>query len=140
MKKLFFLVWISLQFVFFVRGQTACTNVAAFSMPSLQLRPAAPELLPPTRNPSPSPDALEAEATMRAQAKDLEVMAKFERALVPIPPSLESRTGFDRVAAEIFEPEVFHIGHVAIGSSLSTAIRRKNPLCLLNPYVFWASW
>jgi hypothetical protein len=45
-----------------------------------------------------------------------------------------------RVVDGIFTPEVVHIGKIPITCSVITAIKRKNPLCLLNPVVFQASW
>lgn len=41
---------------------------------------------------------------------------------------------------QVFRPEVFHIGKRPATCSIWTAIKRKNPLCLLNPLVFQASW
>ena len=40
----------------------------------------------------------------------------------------------------VFEPEVFHIGKISASASIVTAIKRKNPLCLLSPAVFAFSW
>jgi len=40
----------------------------------------------------------------------------------------------------IFEPEVIHLRKVDISCSAITAIKRKNPLCLLNPIVLNVSW
>ena len=45
-----------------------------------------------------------------------------------------------RAVEGIFKPEVLHLGKVPIASSIVTAIKRKNPLCLLNPIVFQVSW
>jgi len=40
----------------------------------------------------------------------------------------------------VFEPEVFHIGKISASASVVTAIKRKNPLCLLSPAVLTFSW
>jgi len=40
----------------------------------------------------------------------------------------------------VFRPEVAHIGKTALSCSIITAIKRKNPLCLLNPMVLNLSW
>ncbi|HTL16444.1 MAG TPA: hypothetical protein VL793_04360 [Patescibacteria group bacterium] len=40
----------------------------------------------------------------------------------------------------IFSPEVVHLGKVPVACTVVTAIKRKNPLCLLNPYFFQAFW
>jgi hypothetical protein len=41
---------------------------------------------------------------------------------------------------KIFEPEVIRLKKVHLSGSLITAVKRKNPLCLLNPIIFWMSW
>jgi hypothetical protein len=48
--------------------------------------------------------------------------------------------GIARVLDGIFTPEVVHIGKIPVSGSIVTAIKRKNPLCLLNPIVFQVSW
>ena len=40
----------------------------------------------------------------------------------------------------VFEPEVFHIGKISASASVVTAIKRRNPLCLLSPAVLTFSW
>src|SRR5688572_10558323 len=40
----------------------------------------------------------------------------------------------------VFEPEVFHIGNISASASIVTAIKRRNPLCLLSPAVLVFSW
>ena len=40
--------------------------------------------------------------------------------------------GVDRFVATIFKPEVFQIGKASVSSPFATAIKRKNPLCLLS--------
>jgi hypothetical protein len=51
-----------------------------------------------------------------------------------------SDSGLVRFVEKVFTPEVVHIGKVPIACSVVTAIKRKNPLCLLNPIVFQMSW
>jgi len=41
---------------------------------------------------------------------------------------------------DIFRPEVIHLGKTYVSCSLLTAIKRKNPLCLINPIFFNLSW
>ena len=55
---------------------------------------------------------------------------------------LEARpdTGMEKIVDRIFTPEVVHLGKIPITGSIVTAIKRKNPLCLLNPIVFQMSW
>jgi hypothetical protein len=48
--------------------------------------------------------------------------------------------GFARCVDSLFRPEVLHIGKTYISCSLLTAIKRKNPLCLINPIFLTISW
>jgi hypothetical protein len=48
--------------------------------------------------------------------------------------------GVNRFMDQVFRPEEFHVGKYSVSSSITTAIKRKNPLCLLNPIVFQVSW
>lgn len=57
--------------------------------------------------------------------------------LTPHPPPPDN--AFTR-AMRIFEPEIVHIGQFDIAFSLITAIKRKNPLCLLNPVPLNIVW
>jgi hypothetical protein len=45
-----------------------------------------------------------------------------------------------RAMDAIFAPEVIQIGGTSIAFSPYTAIKRKNPLCLLNPVPIAVSW
>lgn len=45
-----------------------------------------------------------------------------------------------RALDRIFTPEVVRVGKVPISGSIVTAIKRKNPLCLLSPIIFQLSW
>lgn len=47
---------------------------------------------------------------------------------------------FTRTMDAIFVPEVIELGGTAIALSPYTAIKRKNPLCLLNPMPIAVSW
>jgi hypothetical protein len=40
----------------------------------------------------------------------------------------------------VFAPEVVKVGKVQMSGSIVTAIKRKNPFCLLHPLAFVASW
>jgi hypothetical protein len=52
----------------------------------------------------------------------------------------ESKSALERGIEAVFLPEIVRIGRVSVYCSLITAIKRKNPLCLLNPIVLGASW
>jgi hypothetical protein len=55
-------------------------------------------------------------------------------------PEARSEDPLARAVDGIFKPEVVHIGKIPVTCSVLTAIKRKNPLCLLNPLLFQASW
>ena len=40
----------------------------------------------------------------------------------------------------IWEPEVFQVGRVKMSCAVATAVKRKNPLCLLTPLFFQMNW
>ena len=49
-------------------------------------------------------------------------------------------SAFGRAIDTIFTPEPIRLGGTQIAFSPITAIKRRNPLCLLNPLVFNVSW
>jgi hypothetical protein len=55
------------------------------------------------------------------------------------PPSLPD-SAMARWAQKAFTPEILHIGKTTVSCSLLTAIKRKNPLWLLDPYFLQVSW
>jgi hypothetical protein len=55
-------------------------------------------------------------------------------------PEPESENRFVRAAEALWTPEVVKVGKTSISSPIITAVKRKNPLCLLNPLFFQASW
>jgi hypothetical protein len=55
-------------------------------------------------------------------------------------PEPNSENRFVRAAEAIWTPEVVKIGKTSVSCAIITAIKRKNPLCLLNPLFFHASW
>ncbi len=57
-----------------------------------------------------------------------------------IEPEPRSQNGFVRAAQTIWEPRPIRLGKVKIASPIITAIKKKNPLCLLNPLVFQVSF
>jgi hypothetical protein len=55
-------------------------------------------------------------------------------------PEPRSENVFVRGVEDIFEPEVVRLGKTTFTCSLLTAIKRKNPLCLINPIFLQLSW
>jgi len=65
---------------------------------------------------------------------------KLDRGGYLAPREQKSDNKFVRAMDAIFVPEVIQIGDTAIAFSPYTAIKRKNPLCLLNPVPIVVSW
>ncbi len=58
-----------------------------------------------------------------------------------IRPTKVSADPVTRALDSIFRPEEFHVGRTyTVSCSLLTAIKRKNPLCLVNPLFLSVSW
>ena len=55
-------------------------------------------------------------------------------------PEPRSENFFVRSIDAIFEPEVVRVGGFSVSCSVITAIKRRNPLCLINPLVLHVSW
>jgi len=71
---------------------------------------------------------------------DLRTYRRFEENGYLKRPPAKSDNAFVRVANNIFEPTPIRIGKTTVVCSLITAIKKKNPLCLLNPMVLSISW
>ena len=81
---------------------------------------------------------------MSSETREQALMLKYHERLKqtgyltrPEPPS---ENLLIRIADSTFRPEVFRIGKTSVSCSIVTAIKRKNPLCLLNPFVLSISW
>jgi hypothetical protein len=70
---------------------------------------------------------------------DLDLLHKLELdgSFIPQP---EPPTGLAKFADSVFRPEVISLGKTKFTCSLITAIKRKNPLCLINPCFLNFSW
>lgn len=55
-------------------------------------------------------------------------------------PSVDSDSPVVHWAKGTFEPEILHLGKTTLTCSLLTAIKHRNPLCLINPYFLTFSW
>jgi len=123
-----------------------CTGSTLFFQPGIQLRQETRTAISkPKPPPPPAPAAAEA-ATPQLQLSSAlysgEPRASFVRAdefyLTRIEPQFDN--GLDKFVDDVFRPEVFHIGKLPATCSIWAAIKRKNPLCLLNPLFFQMSW
>jgi len=87
---------------------------------------------------APPPEPLSAEVRERAiMLKYYERLKQTGYLTRPEPPSDNLLIRF---ADSTFRPEVLKIGKTSVTCSIVTAIKRKNPLCLLNPCVLTLSW
>jgi len=80
------------------------------------------------------------EGNASARLSEPELIAQLERAVVLTPGRHASQAGFSRWLNEMSEPEVFQWGNISVSSSLTTAIKRRNPLCLLDPTILNVLW
>ena len=92
----------------------------------------------------PAPKTNLSAETMTAEARERALMMKYYERLErggyltrPPPPSDNLLVRF---ADSTLRPEVFKIGNVSVTCSIVTAIKRKNPLCLLSPMILGISW
>jgi hypothetical protein len=119
-----------------------------FATPSLQLRP-QPRPAEPTTN-----SVLHTVQNPVVESDDLSVQLLAERRLQDFEQAIFRRldregyftrrfdtdTPWERGIQTIFEPETFRVGKTSVSCSLATAIKRKNPLCLLSPLFLNVSW
>jgi hypothetical protein len=148
MKRAFF---VALGLVLCGRSGSAQTNgkqsVSHFFLPPIQLwEPAAhheadPELAFAV-TPSPQFSQSSANVMLNTATDDNEFRSRVIRPgqFYLTPPPVKSENRAVRAAEAIWSPEVVKIGKTSIASPLITAIKRKNPLCLLNPIFFQVSW
>jgi hypothetical protein len=79
-------------------------------------------------------------ATDREQAVILRYFERLDQAGYLTPPSPPPDDLFSRTVTAMFQPEPIRVGHAKVAFSPITAIKRKNPLALLNPIVLNLSW
>ena len=139
---------------------------AVFSVPALRLRTVDPETNEDPGALAGAPDGESASQTAIALASSDFTVVSLTQASTPSPDQFslsarvselemqvyrrldeggylsrpESETGLWRFMERAFSPEVIHIGRATAACTLYTAIKRKNPLCLLNPLVLFVSW
>jgi hypothetical protein len=65
---------------------------------------------------------------------------RFHQDLGIIQPLHGSDNLVTRCFDSVFRPEEFHVGKTTVECSILTAIKRKNPFCLINPIFLNVSW
>ncbi len=114
----------------------------------LRLEGPTPEAQTAALNQQPSTSACdslfgEAASNTRDAAFNLRVYRRLEDGGFLTRPPVKPDNLLDRgkeSLANTFTPEVFHVGKTEWSCSILTAIKRRNPLCLLNPIVLNISW
>jgi len=71
---------------------------------------------------------------------DRRIYARMEREGSFAKASLPSGNLISRTFDRAYDPVVGHVGKASITSPFITAVKRKNPLALLNPVFFEMSW
>ena len=70
----------------------------------------------------------------------LDMFRRLDRGGYLVKPGKPPDTFVARALNSTFRPELVHLGKTTMSCSLITAIKRKNPFCLLNPIFFQLSW
>jgi hypothetical protein len=144
-------------------AQTKCAKPDLFLLPEIELRPLASQSETAASDhhyrartnslwelslAKPNADAQTNAPTTMAEFRidsvttslEQEVYAKLERGGYLTRQDSGSDIPLVRWLGSTFEPAVFHIGKTSVCCSLVTAIKNRNPLCLLNPMVLGVSW
>ncbi len=116
----------------------AIPPVHLFSLPTAELRPK-----PESVNPDPAADSsltLSATASNEARVEEAgRVLARYQ--WMNQTPALTRMDPTDSSPLErAFEPAAIKLGKLSLSGGLITAIKRLNPLCLLNPSVLSLDW
>jgi hypothetical protein len=84
--------------------------------------------------------SLQGEASSDIDSRMERIYRKLESGGHLAPREQKSDNRFVRAMDAVFTPEVIEFGGTAIAFSPYTAIKRKNPFCLLNPIPIAISW
>lgn len=123
-------------------GQTnsAVSRAQLFSLPAVRLRtsslePGKDEVLPQLQS---GQMTLSSEGSHSDASPRLDVYRRLEEGGYLT--RLEPQSSVEQCVDSLFRPEVLHLRKVTVACTLVTAIKRKNPLCLLNPVFLNVSW
>ena len=70
----------------------------------------------------------------------LQIYERLERAGYLTRPELPTEDRLDRLVNTIFVPQPIQFRKVSVSCSIITAIKRKNPFCLINPIFLDVRW
>jgi hypothetical protein len=141
MKVLYWLtVWLGWSIA--VTGQTnkPVVSQARFSTGPLAWRGMPPEAVSPTPQSSVGPNAppLKMEISQERIERAIERYQWMNGSSGFL--GRQSESQFSSGMERLFRPEVIRIGKMKVSVSLITAIKRKNPLCLLHPVFLNINW
>ncbi len=105
--------------------------------------PEQPAALKPGKSatePSQTPSILARETSLSAGDFEADLYRRLERNGYMSSPEPKSSNPFVRSMDAVFRPEVVQAGKKSVSCSIITAIKRKNPFCLLNPVPIYISW
>ncbi len=108
----------------------------AGSQPQLSTSSVRTESAPTQPNAGPEPVALD----VGLRGFELEVFRRLDRAGCFERAQRASDSAVLRWAEGTFRPEVLRVGGTEVTCSLVTAVKRKNPLCLLDPILINVAW
>jgi hypothetical protein len=116
------------------------TESAAPANPAAQAQKVRAAASPITSGSTESQAPLASSFSISVSREDIDLYRAYQNFGL-IQPVLVSRDPLSRGLEAIFRPDEFHLGRrVTFSCSLATAIKRKDPLCLLNPTFLNLSW
>jgi len=129
-------------------GQTS-VSTSDFSLPPMQLRSELKLDSPPPSAPSPFPvhalDTNSGPKEVSAATGDMtsaleSYNARSDRFYLVPPANPPPQTPLSRTLSSIGDPEIVHFHGKPLACSVVTAVKRKNPLCLLNATFLKMTW
>jgi hypothetical protein len=114
----------------------------AITQPTLRVN-AVPIETPPLASPPPVEVALTHEAPIELMAQRYAAMNGTPLlSHMPAPEEPGGAYGLvkTKVVEPIFDMESVKVGKVHLTGSVVNAVKRKNPICLLNPFIFALDW
>ncbi len=124
-------------------------STSDFSLPPMQLRTELTLDSPPSPAPSPFPlhvlDTNSPSRDVSASTPDTagtlqSYNARSDRVFLVPPLGREPETPLGRAINSIGQPEVVRLGSASLESSVVTAVKRRNPLCLINATFLKMTW
>src|SRR5204863_414243 len=97
------------------------------------------KLEPPT-NATPKGSFEATSASSSLSVFSLQIYERLEKGGYLTRPELPSEDRLDRLVNTIFVPDPIQLRKISVSCSIVTAIKRRNPLCLINPIFLDVRW